>query len=527
MCGIFLFVKSYYKHIPVDLLEITSLYNRLSKRGPDHHNLTLFGNDIMGFHRLSINDLSVNGIQPFTDLNNYLMCNGEIYNHLEIESKYNIKNLKSTSDCEFLLPLLIKNISRSVISQLDGVFAIVAKIGCRYYFIRDRIGVKPLFIFKCDNFIAAASDPISLEFQTSGEIIEVNPGTILSCDFSFNFKEDVYSSIPKRLISSCPLEDVISTTRDLLISAVEKRLMSDRPIGCLLSGGLDSSIISSIVADIYRKQGKTLKTFSVGFRDSTDLKYARKVSKHIGSTHHELIITPDEGLTLIPSIVKNIGTWDITTIRASTPMWYLCQWISSTFEEKVLFSGEGSDEVFGGYLYFHSAPNPEEFEYECNRLVTNLYKYDVLRADRCMSGNSLELREPFLDKNLLDYYLTLPPALRMPKNGYEKWILREAFDHMLPKDVCWRRKTAFSDGIASAEKPWFKYIQEWTDTIIDLQQMKNDGFKTTESYWYYILFKKYYKTYNPKINYWLPKWQEDYCTDPSATTLKIWNKHEH
>ena len=586
MCGIFLLVKSYYKHISIDLRQATTLYSKLSKRGPDQSNLTLYGNDIIGFHRLSINDLSEKGLQPFSDnIGNYLMCNGEIYNHKELESRHNITPT-SRSDCECLLSLIrdrgIDSISggtlplvetcgsssslrlsdlgggapstlspplgarpkgvlgeaipggtkslrlSEAISEIDGVFAIVAKIGCKYYFIRDRIGVKPLFMYKCDDFIAAASDPSALEFgNPGGSIIEVEPGTVVECDFSFNIAVTRYYTVPTNPQESLETtqDEIISTTRKLLCNAVEKRLMSDRPLGCLLSGGLDSSIISAVVAKIYRDRGQKLNTFSVGFSDSTDLKYARKVAEHIGSNHHELIITPKGALSTIPSIVRNIGTWDITTIRASTPMWLLCQWISHNFTEKVLFSGEGADEVFGGYLYFHSAPTPEDFTTECGRLVSELYKYDVLRADRCISGNSLDLREPFLDKDLIDYYLRLPSKYRIPVDGYEKWILRKAFDDMLPREVCWRRKTAFSDGISSSEKPWYKYIQEWTDSMFDENDLGE--FKTTESKWYHMLFKSNYKVYNPRVSYWLPKWQGNNVLDPSATTLKIWNKQEH
>lgn len=549
MCGIFLLVKSYYRHISIDLRQATTLYSKLSKRGPDQSNLTLYGNDILGFHRLSINDLSEKGLQPFSDnIGNYLMCNGEIYNHKDLESRHNITPT-SRSDCECLLPLIrdrgIDSISAptgrlseaisaptgrlsEAISEIDGVFAIVAKIGCKYYFIRDRIGVKPLFMYKCDDFIAAASDPSALEFDNpGGSIVEVEPGTVVECDFSFNISVSRYYTVPNNPQESLETtqDEIISTTRKLLWNAVEKRLMSDRPLGCLLSGGLDSSIISAVVAKIYRDKGQKLNTFSVGFSDSIDLKYARKVAEHIGSNHHELIITPKGAVSTIPSIVRNIGTWDITTIRASTPMWLLCQWISHNFPEKVLFSGEGADEVFGGYLYFHSAPTPEEFTTECGRLVSELYKYDVLRADRCISGNSLDLREPFLDKDLIDYYLRLPSKYRIPVDGYEKWILRKAFDDMLPREVCWRRKTAFSDGISSSEKPWYKYIQEWTDSMFDETDLGE--FKTTESKWYHMLFKSNYKVYNPRVSYWLPKWQGNNVLDPSATTLKIWNKQEH
>ena len=533
MCGIFLLAKSYYRHFNLDLNEVINLYRKLSKRGSDQHSLRSYGNDIIGFHRLAINDVSEKGMQPFNDdVGNYLMCNGEIYNHRELERKYSISP-QSGSDCECLFQI-IKNREQSLletVDEIDGVFAIIAKIGCRYYFIRDRIGVKPLFIYKSYNFMAAASEPQALEFsEPGGSILEVPPGSMVVCDYDFNMEIKRYYNVPVNRYSYMnphQQDKIISETRNLLWNSVSKRLMSDRPVGCLLSGGLDSSIISSIVARIYKEKGLKLNTFSVGFSDSTDLKYARKAAEFIGSNHHELIITPKTAIEMIPTVVKNLGTWDITTIRASTPMWILCNWISANFQEKVLFSGEGADEVFGGYLYFHSAPSATEFAEECSRLVSQLYRYDVLRADRCVSGNSLDLREPFLDRNLIDYYLTLPPEYRTPVEGYEKWILRKAFDDMLPKEVCWRRKTAFSDGISSSEKPWYRYIQEWTDSFLDEIELGN--FKTAESKWYHSIFNNNYTVYNPDINYWLPKWQgdDDKNLDPSATTLKIWNKNEH
>lgn len=534
MCGIFLLIKSYFKNIPLDLEEVDRLYMELEKRGPDSRNLTLIGNDIIGFNRLAINDTSQQGMQPFVDKNgNYLMCNGEIYNHKALEKKYNI-SVNSRSDCEFLLTLF-RDHGVDTVKEIDGIFAIVAKIGVNYYFIRDRLGVKPLYLHQNDNFMSIASEPLALEFKNvaNGYTVELPPSCIVKCGFNFEISYRYYHSIPfvnvdieEEEVSEKSLNEVVKNVKDLMISSVKKRLLSDRPIGCLLSGGLDSSVISAIVADIYKKNGKKLKTFSVGFEDSTDLKYAKMVAEHIGSEHHELIITPEDALKSIPTVVRNLSTWDITTIRASTPMWMLCNWINENFEEKVLFSGEGSDELFGGYLYFHNAPNDIEFANECRRLLMDIYKYDVLRADRCVSGNSLDMREPFLDIDLLTYYLNLSPKIRKIKDGYEKWVLRKAFEDMLPRDVCWRRKTAFSDGIASSEKPWFRYIQEWTESMIPIG---DTNFNTSESYWYYSLFNQYYKNYYPVVKYWLPKWQsvDETKLDPSATTLKIWNKEEH
>jgi asparagine synthase (glutamine-hydrolysing) len=526
MCGIF-FVLHPNSGLDKDL--IYSLFKKIGPRGPDTEYYNVSTRDIRGFHRLAINDVSNPAAnQPFVekDTQNFLMCNGEIYNCDSLKEKYDIAT-ESDSDCEVLLPLFKKIGVYKAVNELDGVFAIVTKIKDKYYAVRDRIGVRPLFVFKGKNFVAIASDPKGLEFtDREGVITELQPGVILEIDgYNINsFNYITYAKLPNiGYVNTKTMNVVIATTRTLLQSSVLKRMKSDRPIGCLLSGGLDSSIIASLVSAEYRKVGKRLKTFSIGFSDSTDIVYARKVAQYIGSDHHEYIITHDLALASIPEVVKTISTYDITTVRASTMMHLLCKWISKNFEEKVLFSGEGSDEVCSGYLYFHLAPSTFALEQESKRLVQNLYKYDVLRADRCISGNGLELREPFLDKEFVDFYLKLSGEYRKPRNGYEKWILRKAFEHILPADVAWRRKAAFSDAVSSSEKPWYKYIQEWCDENID----DYGSFPSKESYYYYTLFKKNHTVYNPVIEYWLPKWQDDIGSEPSATALSIYDKREH
>ena len=236
----------------------------------------------------------------------------------------------------------------------------------------------------------------------------------------------------------------------------------------------------------------------------------------------------------IPEVIQTIETYDITTIRASTPMYLLCKWIKENFEETVIFSGEGSDEVFGGYLYFHNAPDSFELHRETIRLVSNLHIYDVLRADRCTSGNSLELREPFLDKELINYVCSIIGNYKKPINGYEKYLLRKAFKGYLPNSVLWRKKAAFSDAVSGSEKPWYKYIQEHCDTLIIDDELKQansiksdkDVKFTKESYWFYKTFKQLFPKYNLNVDYWLPKWSN--TTDPSATTIdNVYNKKEH
>jgi asparagine synthase (glutamine-hydrolysing) len=326
----------------------------------------------------------------------------------------------------------------------------------------------------------------------------------------------------------------INNVHNILYKAVIKRLLSDRPIGCLLSGGVDSSIIASILAKIYKSKGQTIKTFSIGFPDSTDLKYAKIVADFIGSEHHEYVIQYEDALKAIPEVIKTIETYDITTIRASTPMYLLCKWIKENFKETFIFSGEGSDEVFGGYLYFHNSPDDYELHRETIRLVSNLHVYDVLRADRCTSGNSLELREPFLDKDLINYVCSLQGRYKCPMDGYEKYLLRRAFKGYLPNSVLWRKKAAFSDAVSGSEKPWFKYIQEYCESLVTEEELNkaNELHKTRqvkfnkESYWFYKVFMNTFPSYYLKVDYWLPKWSN--TTDPSATTISnVYNKKDH
>ena len=521
MCGIFLLLIKNSSSLTFDDGE--KLFNTLSKRA-NQTTLHRTKNMLLGFHRLPINDLTNNGNQPFYDKhNNFLVCNGEIYNHKFLEDKYNISPT-SSSDCECLLPLIRDN-GLKVIEEIDGVFAIITKINNNYYFIRDRIGVKPLFMIEDDNFIAVASEPIALEFKTQSTTSEILPSTIVEYDNKLNYvNTKLYYDVPSPIeILKTEWDNIIPRVRYLLEKSVKKRMISDRPIGCLLSGGLDSSIIAALLSKYYKNSGRKLKTFSIGFEGSSDIKYARLLSQHIDSDHQEIIIDYQDAINKIPQVIENLATYDITTIRASTPMWILCEHIKKNYEETVLFSGEGSDEVFSGYLYFHCAPTPQDLSRESSRLVKELYKYDVLRADRCVSDNALDLREPFLDIDLIDYYLTLPSKYRTPVDGYEKWVLRKAFEDILPPEIAWRRKTAFSDGVTSSEKPWYRYIQDWSDKNIELTR----DFKTTESQYYYNIFKNKYNRYNPKIEYWLPKWQNTGNIDPSATTLSIWKKDEH
>jgi asparagine synthase (glutamine-hydrolysing) len=254
---------------------------------------------------------------------------------------------------------------------------------------------------------------------------------------------------------------------------------------------------------------------------SEDLFYARKVSEFLGTEHHEVLFTPEEGFAVIPKVIEALASYDITTIRASVGMYLLSKYISENSLDKVIFSGEGSDEILQGYLYFHNAPTPEDGEQESLRLIEQLHLYDVLRADRCISVWGLEARVPFLDRKVVDTALSLPVNEKCPRQGYEKYVLRKAFDNTedpwLPKDVLWRKKTAFSDGVSGTEKKWYQNIQEFVEAIIP-DYLFNPKFPSKEAMYYRMIFDHIFPTYDPKVEYWMPKWSN--TKDPSACTLE-------
>lgn len=534
MCGIFLIFSKTGQYSFDQINDIKNNFSKMKHRGPDDTEIIIAYDCIMGFHRLAINDLSKNGMQPFVKnhgYKTYTMCNGEIYNYDELllENSEFKNQLKSHSDCEILPFLYDKYGFDEAISLIDGVFATFYLTFSTLFVSSDKIGVKPVFFAENDNLFAIASEAKSLDqLFNVNEIQRLTPGTILTFNLIDHTKDikkywSVYDNQNDRIFDD--FEKATSKIQSLLINAVKKRMTSDREIGCLLSGGLDSSIIAAILSREMKKQNKKLTTFSVGFPGSSDIKFARKVAEFIDSDHHEYIISYDEALREIPNVIKMIETYDTTTIRASTPMFMLCKWINKNFPHKVIFSGEGSDELMESYLYFHNAPNAEEGHLESLRLVDQLYKYDVLRSDRCTSGNGLEFREPFLDHVFVDYVTRLNSEHKIPKNGMEKTILRLAFKDYLPECVVWRQKEAFSDGVTNCTvKPWYKFIQEYAE-----KQEINDYGGTTENNFFKTVFYSYFKNYDPKIDLWLPKWVNKDILDnqePSATAIKSVYKFE-
>ena len=524
MCGILFFSLTTKK---IRRKQILSANQKISKRGPDIDSFKNVGEKKwFGFNRLSINDLSENGNQPFTYSNITAVCNGEIYNHKELKRDYNIQT-KSDSDCE-ILPHLFKQINHDTIPRvLDGVFAciIYEEFTDRIMVFRDPIGVRPLFYQMDHEFnLTFASEAKCLLRTNIGEIKQVPAGSYMIFD---NKKRSMsitkYFNLPEKPVKMVLDENLILTNiHSKLSNAVSKRLLSDRKIGCFLSGGLDSSIVASILAKMYSKMGKKIKTFSIGFEGSPDIYNARKVADFIGSEHHEFIITYEEALKYIERVIYHTETFDITTIRASVPMYILSEKVSKNFEERVIFSGEGADELNAGYLYFHDTTSNHRVFNESKRLVEELPFFDVLRADRCTATHGLELRVPFLDKEYLTYTMGLRGKIRKPKDNIEKYYLRKAFRGFIPDEVLWRRKDGFSDGVGGLEKGWPDHLQEYIETQVNYTLDKHTlrKYMSKEGYFYRMIYLKYYKDLNHIPHYWMPKWQDQKLKDPSGRKIK-------
>jgi asparagine synthase (glutamine-hydrolysing) len=539
MCGIWCRIGS--KKIPEDP---SVAVKKLEARGPEGTRIIDVDERVtMGFTRLAINGLTDAGMQPYSLAHISWMCNGEIYNSASLEKKLHLSN--TGSDCQCIGELYLRHSDNLVAfaRALDGVFAITlydSKLN-RLIVTRDPFGIRPLFIGKNKdlNAIVFSSEMKSL---SDFEIINVfAPGTIqcydtLTLELIQNIKYHTINSIThhRYLSRNCAINDL----RYALEQSIIKRLLTDRPIACLLSGGLDSSLIASLLQkNIKKLNGTPLKTFSIGFEGSSDLAHAQIVSKYIESDHTEIKMTPDDFFNAIPEVIRAIESYDTTTVRASVGNYLIGKKIKELSDCKVVFNGDGSDELFGGYLYFYNAPNSDEFHSETERLLTDIHTFDVLRSDRCMSANGLEARTPFLDKQFVSIIRSVDPYFLLPIHGkeIEKKLLRDAFNDRatLPDAILWRRKEAFSDGVSTPEKAWFQEIQDRVSKIVpeDWKErlnidLCNDNLpRTAEEYYYRSLFIEYFGTKNLKTTVpyrWMPRWCPE-TNDPSAKTLNIYN----
>lgn len=497
-------------------------YNIISYRGPDSTSVSTTNDYTVVFNRLAILDLSDAGNQPFEDDTTLVVCNGEIYNHKELR-KITDHEYKSSSDCEVLLPLY-KKFKTQLPSMLDAEFALVIfdKQHKEFFAARDPIGIRPLFYGFINGKIAFASEAKAL----IGYCRDIKPFPPGHFYWLGNFTP--YKEIHN--IDANVRQGILVNIKNKLIKGVEKRLQSDAEIGFLLSGGLDSSLVCSIASRFYNKP---ITTFSTGINtDPIDTKYARTVAAHIGSIHHEYLFTKNDVLSNIEKVIWTLESWDTTTIRASIGMYLLCKYIKENTSIKVLLTGEISDELFG-YKYTDFAPSSEEFQQESKKRVLELHMYDVLRADRCVSSNSLEARVPFGDLDFAQYVMSIDPVMKMKQQGkMGKFLLRKAFDvsseekPWLPNEILWREKAAFSDAVGHSMVDYIKEYAEQKISDSDLEQIKNKHSYcpplTKEAALYRQIFVSLFGD-NEKLikDFWMPNknWPNCNVNDPSARVL--------
>ncbi|WP_233883994.1 asparagine synthase B [Tenacibaculum piscium] len=506
MCGI---VCAFDLKQPSDSLrpQVLEMAKKIRHRGPDWSGVYSDDKVIMAHERLAIVD-PASGQQPLfsADKKLILAANGEIYNHRELAKNLTTSyEFQTASDCEVILALY-KEKGVDFLDDLNGIFgfALYDVEKDEYFIARDHMGIIPLYIgWDQNGTFYVASELKALEGVCS-KIELFPPGHYMSSKggkFVQWYKRDWenYNAVKDN-------ETSISEVKEALEAAVHRQLMSDVPYGVLLSGGLDSSVISAIAKKYSQKRIESddkstawypqLHSFSVGLEGSPDLAAAKKVADHIGTVHHEIKFTIQEGLDAIKDVIYNIETYDITTIRSSTPMYLMARVIKS-MGVKMVLSGEGADELFGGYLYFHKAPNAQEFHEETVRKLEKLHMYDCLRANKSLMAWGIEGRVPFLDKEFMDVAMRINPQDKMI-NGerMEKWVIRKAFEDMLPESVAWRQKEQFSDGVGY---DWIDTLKEVVDKEVTDEQLANAKFRfpiqtptNKEEFYYRTIFEDHF-----------------------------------
>jgi asparagine synthase (glutamine-hydrolysing) len=610
MCGILAILNNAAE---LTMMSIENEFKKGSGRGPEHSILkSAMIQTLFGFHRLAINGINDKSNQPIIINDIALICNGEIYNYKKLYATMGVTPT-TDSDCEVIIHLYKKYGMEQTLQMLDGVFAFVLidyrlnNMDSRIYVARDPYGVRPLYILtpneltneyqEHDIFAFASELKVLTEFKkTLNVLVEEKNKKIkkLLMQDNLAFKNKRYNiqqfypgryqtyELKFKACSSWKLEtdkayhklgfhtnlftenvlmaDVLKKIRFYLTSAVEKRcLTTDRPIACLLSGGLDSSLITALVNEFHKKNGlPQLETYSIGLPESEDLKYAKRVAEYLGTKHTEILFTEQDFIDAIPAVIRAIESYDTTTVRASIGNWLLGKYISANSEAKVIFNGDGSDELAGGYLYMKHAPDEIEFDSECRRLLKDIHTFDVLRSDKSISSHGLEPRTPFLDRTFVQYYMSIPMEMRFHKvsNSQEKYLIRSAFSHeevlnlegnpLLPMDVLWRKKEAFSDGVSKRSRSLYEIIQEHAEAIfyendihgfeyarnyddmyqhIAQQRFQTDHLlpTTAEQFYYRKIFEEHYSGNGEIIPYfWMPKYVD--AKDASARTLEIYNE---
>ena len=533
MCGIF-----FYKGMKFtdEMLYRFLLENQ--HRGPDNSKYERLDDMFFGFNRLCINGLNELGDQPFKLKGCHLICNGEIYNFRDLIKKYGFEEeYQSGSDCEIIIHLYKKLGMDAMLKELDGVFAFVLfdEESKDLFVARDPLGIRSLYW--CEgldgNECAVASEMKSLvdigkcsQFP-SGHYWQSGMGLVSYYSFDYVINEGIEEN------------EVLTQMRELFEKAVEKRLMSERKVACLLSGGLDSTLVTSIVC---RKIGaENLNTYSIGLKGSVDLEYAQKAADYFGTNHTNIELSEEEFLGAIDKTIKQIESWDTTSVRASVGNYLVSLYIKEHSDDCVIFCGDVSDEMFASYRGFMSAPDDEALIKSNVEMLKNIRYYDVLRSDKSISGAGLEARVPFGDLNFLNFVMSLPAKYKKFNHEHmEKYYLRKAFDGYLPNELLWRRKEAFSDGVSSLKRSWFEIIREYVDSKMSDEEYNEEldfyyrefilrrGLSDTEyhnlpydkeSMFYRVIFNKYYGYDNDDtVPYY---WRHPFSTikDPSARLL--------
>jgi asparagine synthase (glutamine-hydrolysing) len=575
MCGIWAFIeilKSGSTSQPVDHSRLFADFMTMKARGPDMTSFTTMKNISVGFHRLAIMDPTFHANQPYIiedgERTIIFVCNGEIYDFKDLIKENNLP-IHNNSDCMTIPLLYLKTVQqnksgRNNIDKFADLFR--TQIKGEYAFIifefdrlqnlkevvagRDIIGVRPLYLGVNEKSVMLSSE-IKGMASFEGDVNEFPPGTLRqfvfdsflgTCSqFARTFKE-IYEIIPRNyddepqnnhIVEAMYLKEV----RNSIIASVKRRLVADKPIAFLLSGGLDSSLVAAVAAKLL---GQPINTYCCGLigTDSTDIKYARTVAKHIKSNHTEVMFTVEEALSMIETVIHTIESYCITSVRASIPQYLVSKHVGEKTDARVIMTGEGSDEVAAGYLYNYYAPNGDALHASTLEYVDRIHMYDGRRVDRCVAAASCEARIALLDPEFISVYWRIPTEWRMPTyKNCEKWWIRKAFDNtnILNQEVLWRRKEAFSDGISGTTKSWFQILQEHIDTLVPNDEFKKNTWKckTKEEYYYKKIFVKHFgeKRLNVLPGHWMPKWDASGkeikgFVDPSARTLKVYKKDE-
>ena len=568
MCGIWTYIA--LKNRKPNISKLFENFYSLKHRGPDSSYFETYGNAYVGFHRLAIVNDTFSSNQPFIieEENRTIVAivNGEIYNYKEIYESFSTDPkfiATHKSDC-FTIPLLYQHFTSQgsdtiqlgftnyLSNTLKGEYAFIILEFDRHKALkrlvagRDHIGVRPLYYNEStldngNNLIFTSE----IKGAVGYDVTEFTPGNILDIHFDIFQAISKYEMYPYLLsfghTGTLFVQDeakCLENVRKSVINSVSRRLDADKPIGFLLSGGVDSSLVAALSAKIL---GRKIRTFCCGMGEGTDLQFARKVAEHIGSQHTEVLFTPDQGLEAIDEVIRTIESWDTTSVRASVGQYLVSKYISENTDCKVLMVGEGVDEVCSSYLFNWYAPSGKELHETAIDYVKKMYYYDIKRADRCIARWGMEARVPLLDTEFIKQYWKIPVDWRVPSyKGTEKWWIREAFKEsgVLPSEVLWRKKEAFSDGVSSKEKSWFNIIQEWIETKVTDEEFLLAAEKypyctpqTKEAYYYRKKFVELFGEASQNVipGYWQPKWSADgkeitEYIDPSARVLDVYSE---